>query len=122
MPTRSILLAIVLGLISPAPLLAGSISGKVTYTGKPADMKTIDMSSEPGCAKEYSTPLAAETVVTGANSALQNVVVFISAGAASDKTPVQPVTLSQKGCRYTPHVVALETGQELKISNDDQTT
>jgi plastocyanin len=85
-------------------------------------MKTIDMSSEPGCAKEYSTPLAAETVVTGANSALQNVVVFISAGAASDKTPVQPVTLSQKGCRYTPHVVALETGQELKISNDDQTT
>jgi len=123
MSTKSIRIAIVLTLISPALLFAGTISGKVTYMGRPAPAKTIDMSSEPGCAKEYSSPPTTETVVTSANNALQNVVVFISAGATYDKTsPAQAVTLSQKGCRYTPHVLAVETGQELKILNDDQTT
>jgi len=118
---KSIWVAI-LSLCCPALLVAGTISGKVTYTGKPPQPRTIDMSSEPGCAKEYSTPPAVETVVTGANNVLQNVVVFISAGAPDDKASAQPVTLSQKGCRYAPHVVAVEAGQEMKILNEDQTT
>jgi plastocyanin len=106
----------------PGSAGCGTISGKVTYTGKPPQPKTIDMSSEPGCAKEYSTPPVMETIVTGANNVLQNVVVFISAGAPDDKAPAQPVMLSQKGCRYAPHVAAVVTGQEMKILNDDQTT
>jgi plastocyanin len=122
MSLKSILVAIISVLMSSALLSAGTISGKVTYTGKPPASKTIDMSSEPDCAKQYSTPPTTETVVAGANNVLQNVVVFISAGANDDKTQTQPVILEQKGCRYTPHVLALETGQEMKITNDDQTT
>ena len=103
MSLNSTIVAIISVLICPALLSAGTISGKVTYAGKPPASKTIDMSSEPDCAKEYSTPPATETIVTGANNVLQNVVVFVSAGANDDKTQTQPVILAQKGCRYTPH-------------------
>jgi len=116
-------IAVVSVLFSPALLFAGNITGKVTYTGNPPQTKTIDMSSEPGCAKEYSTPPVTESVVTGPNNTLQNVVVFISAGASdASSTPTQAVTLVQKGCRYTPHVVVVDVGQEVKILNEDPTT
>jgi plastocyanin len=64
-----------------------------------------------------------ETVVTGPEDALANVVVYISEGANDqDQVPAQAVTFQQKGCQYVPHVVTLHTGQELKILNSDQTT
>jgi len=100
----------------------GSVSGRVTYEGTPAKQKPIDMSKEPSCAKQYATLPTTETVVTGANNALENVVVYISAGAPDEPPPSQPVVLTQKGCRYLPHVLAFQTNQELKITNEDQTS
>jgi plastocyanin len=101
----------------------GSISGKVTYEGTPAKQKPIDMSKEPSCAKQHATPITTETVVTGPGNTLENVVVYISAGAADDAAPPsQPVTITQKGCQYLPHVVAMLVNQELKVVNDDQTS
>ena len=110
-------------IVSPALLLgAGSISGKVTYTGTPAKMKSIDMSKEPSCAKQHATPVTNESVVTGANNTLQNVVVYISAGAPDESgAPSQAVTFTQKGCQYLPHVLAFRTSQ-LKVVNEDQTS
>ena len=70
------------------PKPAGAtISGKATYEGTPAKMKAIDMSKEPSCAKMYTTPPLAEAVVTGAGNSLENVVVFVSAGAPDDPAP-----------------------------------
>src|SRR5215467_15394180 len=110
-------------MVSPALLFgAGTISGKVTYTGTPAKQKTIDMSKEPTCAKQHTTPITTETVVTGANNALENVVVYISAGGDEANAPAQAVTFTQKGCQYLPHVIALHTGQELHVVNGDQTS
>ncbi len=80
----------------------GTVSGKVTYEGTPAKQKPIDMSKEPSCAKQYATPPTTETVVTGAGNALDNVVVYISAGAPDESAPSQAVTFDQKGCRYHP--------------------
>lgn len=106
----------------PAKPAGGTVSGKVTYEGTPAKQKPIDMSKEPSCAKQYATPPTTETVVTGANNSLENVVVYISAGAPDESAPSQAVTFDQKGCRYLPHVLAFQTNQELKIVNDDQTS
>jgi hypothetical protein len=106
----------------PAKPAGGTISGKVTYEGTPAKQKPIDMSKEPSCAKQYATPPTTETVVTGANNSLDNVVVYISAGAADEGAPSQAVTFNQKGCRYLPHVLAFQTNQELKVVNSDQTS
>ena len=100
----------------------GTVSGRVTYEGTPAKQKPIDMSKEPSCAKEYATPPPTETVVTGPNNALENVVVYISAGAPDEPPPSQAALLTQKGCRYLPHVLAFQVNQELKITNEDQTS
>jgi plastocyanin len=117
MRTSKPCIAILLAMLCPALMFGGTISGKVTYTGTPVKQKPIDMSKEPSCAKQHTTPVTTETVVTGANNTLDNVVVYISANA-----PSQAVTFTQKGCQYLPHVIALHTGQELSVINADQTS
>ncbi len=110
-------------LMSSSLMFAGTVSGKVTFTGTPAKAKTIDMSKEPSCAKQHATPLTTESVVTGPNNGLENVVVYISSGAPDDaQVPAQAVTYEQKGCQYLPHVLPMHVNQELKITNSDQTS
>jgi len=99
----------------------GTVSGKVTYDGAPVQMKPIDMSAEPSCARMYSTPQLAETVVTSAGNGLENVVVYVSAGAPDDAVPSNAAIFTQKGCRYIPHLLPFHVNQELKITNEDQT-
>jgi plastocyanin len=105
----------------PSPA-GGTIAGKVTYEGTPAKMKPIDMSKEPSCAKMYATPQYAEKVVTGKGNSLENVLVYISAGAPDEPAPPTAALLEQKGCRYLPHVLVLQVNQELKIENEDETS
>jgi plastocyanin len=107
---------------SPAPS-AGSIAGRVTYEGTPAKQKPINMSKEPSCAKLHPTPINTETVVVGPGDALENVVVYISGGAADETTaPSTAATITQKGCQYLPHVVPMQVNQELRVANDDPTS
>jgi hypothetical protein len=101
----------------------GTVTGKVTYTGTPAKPKPIDMAKEPSCAKQYTTPPMTENVVTGPGNTLEYVVVYISAGAPDESSaPSTAVTFDQKGCHYTPHVLAFQVNQELKVTNSDQTS
>jgi plastocyanin len=101
----------------------GGISGKVTYEGTPARQKPIDMSKEPSCAQQHPTPITTETVVVGPANTLQNVIVYISAGAPDESSPpTQAVSITQKGCQYLPHVVPMVVNQELKVVNADQTS
>jgi hypothetical protein len=119
--------AVVLGAIALAPsaprtkILAGSVSGTVTFTGTPPKMKPIDMAKEPSCAKQHATPVETETVVAGPNDALGFVVVYVSAGDMGTAA-TQTVKFDQHGCQYLPHVLAMHTGQPLEIVNDDQTS
>jgi hypothetical protein len=108
--------------MTPARPGGGTVSGKITYEGTPAKQKPIDMSKEPSCAKQYTTPLTTETVVTGANNALENVVVYISQGAPDEAAPSKAAVFTQKGCRYLPHVLAFQVNQELNVLNEDQTS
>jgi plastocyanin len=103
---------------------AGSISGRVTLAGKPPELHAIDMSAEPACAKEYSTPVIAPTVVADANGNVANAVVYIKSGVSdyAFRAPSEAAKLLQKGCMYEPHVTALMVGQNLDVANDDQTT
>jgi plastocyanin len=100
----------------------GTVGGKVTVEGVTVMAKTINMASEPGCAKMYSTPPKSEDLVVGQGSALENVVVYISAGAPEESAPTQPVQVVQKGCRFAPHVVAMQTGQLVQMVNEDSTS
>jgi plastocyanin len=117
----TLLAAATMAVAGPNPA-GGTVSGKVTYEGTPAKMKPIDMSKEPSCAKMYTTPVVAEAVVTGSGNSLANVVVYISAGAPDDAAPATAAVFTQKGCRYIPHLLAFQVNQELKITNEDQTS
>ena len=105
---------------SPA---GGTVSGKVSYEGSPPKMKPIEITSDPWCARVYKNmpPPLAENVVTGSGHSLQNVVVYVSAGAPDDAAPSTAAVLTQKRCRYIPHVLALHVNQELIIKNEDET-
>jgi len=123
--TRTLLTPILLGIfaITSAAAGAGGITGKVTLEGQLLKAKTINMSSEPGCAKLYSTPPTTEDVVVGPGGGLKNVVVYVSAGAPKQTGPAaQPVSVTQKGCRFAPHVVAMQVNQEVRVINEDATT
>ena len=101
---------------------AGVVNGKVTLEGLPLQPKIINMSTEPLCAKQYSTAPTTEEVVVGPGGALENVLVFVSAGAPDETTrPREAVSIKQKGCRFMPHVVAMQVNQELEVANDDST-
>jgi plastocyanin len=126
MQGRKIITAIAAGFIMMVMTSArpqnGGVSGRVTFDGTPVKPRTIDMSQEPTCAKQYSKPVTAETVVTGPENSLENVVVFVSAGAPDEPPPAQPAVLVQKGCRYTPLILAFQTNQDFEILNEDQTS
>ena len=113
---------LVMGALAESGNRAGTVAGTVTFTGTPPKMKPVDMAKEPTCASQHATPVMTETVVTGPNNSVQNVVVYVSAGATGSAAPAAPVRYDQKGCEYVPHVVALQAGQGLEIYNDDQTS
>jgi plastocyanin len=103
---------------------AGTISGTVKLDGAPPVFRPINMSADPNCVKANKKPVFPEEVVTGAGGTLANVVVYVKSGADdySWPTPTDSVTLDQKGCMYTPHIVALMVGQTLSVINSDATT
>ncbi len=107
---------------APAPVAnAGSISGVIHFTGKPPARVKIDMSMDPACAMTAAENDAEQYIV--ANGKLANVYLYIKAGAPPSKAPAKtpPVVLDQKGCRYTPHVIALQQGGSVEFRNSDPT-
>ena len=81
---------------------AGAISGHVTFTGTPPKMKPIDMAKEPSCAKQHATPIMTESVVSGPNNALGNVVVYISAGDQAGRAGGGGGPVRSEGMRIHP--------------------
>jgi hypothetical protein len=102
------------GAVAPSSV----VTGHVKYEGVLPKAKLVDMSKEPNCAKQYNTPPTTETAVGGPANALANVVVYISAGAP-DEASSGHVSLTQYGCRYFPHVLALQAKQEVWVRNED---
>jgi plastocyanin len=102
----------------------GSLSGTVTFDGTAPRMRPINMAAEPSCARVHTTPAMTEDVVVGAGGSLENVVVYLKGDFSQYSFPpaAAPVTLDQKGCQYTPHVIAMQVNQALDVLNSDQTT
>ena len=103
----------------------GSITGTVKLNGTAPHMKGIDMSKDPYCAAQHKDkPATLENVMVGANGGLQNVVLYISeglSGAAASAVSSQEPTFDQKGCMYTPHVIAVNPDEKFKVTTSDQT-
>ena len=110
-------------LVSPGVAAAAStVTGTITFTGKPPALKPLAMDADPACAKKHGKPVPAEMLVLGSGQTMGNVIVWVSKGLPAGKTypaPKTPVTLDQKGCVYVPHTMGIMVGQPYRILNSD---
>jgi plastocyanin len=101
---------------------AASVTGTVTFDGKPPALKPLAMEADPACAKKHSAPVPSEMLVLGSGNTMGNVIVFVSKGLPPGKTwpaPTTPVVLDQNGCQYKPHAQGIMVGQAYRILNSD---
>ncbi len=106
------------------PATAGSLTGVVSFAGKQPERLQIDMSQDPVCSMMGGQNEAEQYVI--AKGKLANVYVYVKSGPAAAMNaapsgPLGPVVLDQKGCRYTPHVVAVMRGGAVEFRNSDST-
>ena len=104
-------------------LFAGTVTGKINFTGTAPANEQISMAADPTCASLHSEPVFTETVMANSNGTLKNVFVYVKEGLAgkSFPAPSTPVMIDQKGCQYHPHVFGIQVGQPLEILNSDAT-
>jgi plastocyanin len=107
------------------PATAGTVSGTIKLNGTAPKMKMINMAAEPNCSKLHAdSPAMTEDVVTGDGNTLGNVFVYLAGDFSAYSLPPSstPATIDQKGCQYHPHVLGLQVGQGLTVTNSDMTT
>ena len=103
-------------------LAAGTITGTVTFEGKPPALKPLSMDADPACAKKHTAPVPSEMLALGSGNTMGNILVWVSKGLPAGKTwpvPKTPVVLDQHGCVYKPHVMGIMVGQTYRILNSD---
>ncbi len=103
------------------PATAATITGTVHFDGKPPARIPIDMALDPACLMVTEPNLTEQFIVD--HGGLANVFVYVKAGAPASVAPAtaQPVRLNQKGCRYVPHVIAVQQGGRVAFQNSDPT-
>jgi plastocyanin len=116
---RFALAALLLAGCAPKP--PAELSGIVRFTGEVPPGRRISMGAEEDCEKLHSSPVVEQTVSVSEGGALANAVVYIKRGLEGKKfpPPEQAVVLDQKGCLFTPRVIALQTGQTFAVRNSD---
>lgn len=108
----------------------GTITGKVSFDGATApEPKTIDMAADGACAAKNPNAVAEDIVVK--NGAVEYVFVYIKDGQTTEgnkkldsfkwDAPAE-AKLDQNGCHYVPHVIGVQVGQKLNVTNSDPTT
>jgi hypothetical protein len=97
---------------------SGTIAGRVLIEGPVPESSTVKI-EDPFCAREK---VPVETVVVD-DGGLANVFVYIKSGLEKYyfDVPTEPAKLDQHSCRYIPHVLGVQAGQPLEVSNSDAT-
>ena len=97
---------------------AAGIVGRVLLRGTPPPEKVIPV--DPSCGKLHASPLQTRFYVVGTNGGLVDVFVGLKDLPAGPwKPPAAPVEIRQRGCQYLPYVSAAQTGQTIRVFNDD---
>lgn len=102
-----------------AAIPAGTVRGEILFDGTAPVRKPLPMGGVADCSG-HGQVMTESVIVNG--DRLQNVLVHVKHGvdlASVPAAPSEPVVLEQRGCVYVPHVLALRTGQTLRVLNAD---
>ena len=101
---------------------AGGIVGRISFEGTPPENARVKLAADPACARAHADGMALEKYVV-TDGGLDNVFVYVKDGLGNYyfDAPTQPVKVDQQGCRYVPHVVGVQVGQSVEITNSDDT-
>lgn len=111
----------------------GTLVGTVTFEGDPPSYPLLVAPGGAGLKPEdkavcAAMPVPDETlVVNPENKGLANVVIFLDKRPGNikpelAKPPADPIFFDQKGCRFIPHVLVVQTGRPLLVLSDDPLT
>jgi len=103
---------------------AGTLTGKIKFTGRKPAHKLIDMSEDPACVEAHHGKAYDESVVVNPNGTLSNVFIYLKSGLEGKTfaVPATPVVIDQKGCWFHPRVMGIQVGQTLQVTNSDPVT
>jgi hypothetical protein len=103
----------------------GTIKGVASFEGTAPKAKEIDISSSADCKAKHTEPMMKEDVLVK-DGKVQNAVVYVKSVDGvnpedkwSFEAPAAEVKIDQVGCRYEPHIVALQVDQPLLITTSD---
>ena len=117
----------------PGGQAGGRLTGQFLYNGTPPAREPLELNKDVEfCGGHH---LRDDSLVVGPDGGIRHVIVWLDT-KASGRTPpgssevpgtnatpapvkLAPVTLDNRGCRFEPHVVLLQTGQPLVIKNSD---
>jgi plastocyanin len=102
-------------------LHAADIVGTVTFKGTPpAEVALTQMLDNPDCMAMHTNTPTTHHYVVGPNGEFGNVTVYLQGmDGKSTGASAAPAVLDQKGCLYTPTIVAVQTGQKITVKNSD---
>ena len=94
-------------------IFAGEISGVVTLKGTPPPEREITpLESDPTCGKLHTGKVTTHFFVVGPKGGLADVVVMLKGITGKSTGASAPaVVLDQKGCLYSPQILAIQTNQ-----------
>jgi len=106
-----------------APGAPARVVGRVRFDGPPPERAPIGPALRTtGCTHDGRAPLG-EDVVVGEDGGLADVLLaLVDPGPAPPELdPSGPLEIDQRACTFVPHLVALRTGQAVRVANGDAT-
>ncbi len=100
---------------------AADITGIITFKGTPpAEEEITPLMDNADCAAMHKDTPTTHFYVVGPKGEFADVVVSLKGvtGKSTGAT-APPVVLDQKGCLYSPAILAIQTGQKLIVKNSD---
>ena len=105
------------------PATAATVTGKIILEGEAPKPVRLNMGADDDCKSMHDGPVFSEQVVVNEDGTLQNVFVYIKSGLEGKAfaPSSEIVSIDQEGCVYKPHVVGVQIGQTLRVTNSDAT-
>lgn len=99
----------------------GAVVGRVAYNGDPPKPREINFGAEKKCHLHHDKPPTDEALVVSADKSVKWVLVRVAGKVPGDYPPPKAAAvLDQKGCVFSPHVLAIQAGQAVEVKNSDE--